>query len=83
MLFVLHLSKTVLVLMASSSSLSAHLMVLSTSFLAQGRPSTITSDCSTTRLRIPHRYLNLPCGRKKVVMSELFGSIASWKYPCT
>ena len=29
------------------------------------------------------RYLNLPCRRRNVVMKELFGSSASWKYPCT
>ena len=44
MLIILHLSKTVCVLMTSSSSVSAHMMVSSTSFLAQGRPSTIMSD---------------------------------------
>ena len=25
----------------------------------------------------------LVCGSRKVVMSKLFGSSASWKYPCT
>ena len=52
----------------------------STSFLAQGRPSTITSDLQHIGAL---RYLNLPCASKKVVMSELFGSSASWNYPCT
>ena len=89
MLFILYLSNTVRVLMTRSSSLLAQMMVLSTNALVPGRPSTIMSDLKHHLSEDAFspigalRYLNFPWGNKKVVMYELFGSKASWKYPCT
>ena len=74
---------TVLVRITRSSSVSAQMIVSSTSFLAHGNPSTMMSDLqhhSSEEAFSPIgalRYLNLPCGRRNVVMSELFGSRAS------
>ena len=82
-LFSLHHSNTVLVRMTRSFSLSAQIMVSSTSFLAHGKPSTMMSDLQHHLSEEAFssmgalRYLNLPCGRRNVVMSELFGSRAS------
>ena len=89
MLLFLHRSNTVLVRITRSSSLSAQMIVSSTSFLAHGSPSTIMSDLqhhSSDDAFSPIgalRYLNLPCERRNVVINELLGSRASWKYPCT
>ena len=75
MLFSLHRTNTVLVLTTRSSSLSAHIMVSSTNFLALGRPSTMLSDLqhhSTDKVFSPMgalRYLNLPCGRRNVFLA--------------
>ena len=88
-LFSLHCSNTDLVRMTRSSSLSAHIMVSSTNFLAHGKPSTMMSDLQHHSSEEAFssmgalRYLNLPCGRRNVVLSEFFGSRASKKYPCT
>ena len=86
-LFILHRSNTKRVLMTRSSSLLAQIMVSSTNFLAQGRPSTIMSDLqhhsSEDAFCSALRYLNFPWGNKNVVMYELFGYNASWNYPCT
>ena len=82
-LFSLHCSNTVLLWITRSSSLSAQIMVSSTNFLAQGNPSPMISDLqqhSSDEAFSPIgalRYLNLPCGRRNVVMRELFGSSAS------
>ena len=63
---------------------------ISIHFLARGKPSTMMYDLqhhSSDEAFSPMgalRCLNMPCGRRKnVVMSELFGLRASWKYPCT
>ena len=51
MLFCWHSSSNIFARSISSSSVSAHVMVSSTRFLAHLRPSTIMSECNTTRLR--------------------------------
>ena len=91
MLLFLHHSNTVPVRITRSSLLSAQMIVSSTSFLAHGSPSTITSDMQHHLSDDAFSpigalmYLNLPCGRINVVMNELLGWVwrASWKYPCT
>ena len=88
-LLALQRSSTVLVLITKSSSLSAQMIVSSTNFLAHGSPSTMMSDLqhhSSDEAFSPigaRKYRNFPCGSRNVVMNELFGSSASWKYPCT
>ena len=89
MLCSLHLLRIILVLSISSSSVSAHIRMSSTSLRVHGRPSMTMSDLlhhSSDDAFSPIGalvYLNFPCGNRNVVSFELSSSNASWKYPCT
>lgn len=70
MLSSLQRSSTILVWLTSSSSFLAQIIVYSTNSLAHLRPSTMMSEL--------HKYLNLTCGSRNVVIWELFGLSNSW-----
>ena len=78
MFAVWHRVRTVSTLECNSVIDDAHIRVSSTSFLAHGSPVTMTSDWqhhSSEEAFNPigaRRYRNFPCGRRNVVMKELF-----------
>ena len=73
----------ILVRITRSSTFLAQIMVLPANFLTHGKPSTMMSDLQHHSSDVAFSpmgalgYLNLPCGRRNVVMSELFGLRAS------
>ena len=77
--------RTVSTLECNSVRDDAQIRVSSTSFLALSSPLTMTSDWqhhSSEEVFNPigaRRYWNFPCGRRNVVMKELFCSSTSWK----
>ena len=86
---VLHFVRISFVRFSKSSGVSAHTMMSSTIFFANGRPSMTMSDLLHQMSELGDRpigalrYTYLPEGSKKVVYFWLSLSSSTWKYPCT